>query len=188
MPSVISHHSDCPANQSNWIHDTMIPLKWMFPHGTPPCTQISLNTKYEPSFHSYVGKLLGPLRDERILIVGSGGAVHNLYRNYWPQVVFYRNPYAQENPPSQGMVEFRSALYDVMTKRRNGDDDGEDLRLGVTRLMHHPFFRNAHGTDDHFMAACFVAGAARKGDAGMKTSEVWEMQNMCNTQFILGSW
>jgi aromatic ring-opening dioxygenase catalytic subunit (LigB family) len=168
----------------------MIPLKWMFPKRTPPATQISLNTKYDPSFHSYIGSLLGRLRDEHILIIGSGGAVHNLYRNYWPQVIFFRNPFAQERPPSKGMVEFRTALYDVMTKRRGGnsDDDGSHLREGVVRLMHHPCFRHAHGTDDHFMAACFVAGAARKGDFGKKTSEVWEMENMCNTQYILGSW
>jgi hypothetical protein len=37
-----------------------------------------------------------------------------------------------------------------------------------TRLMKHPMFRNAHATDDHYMAACLVAGAVdgskREGD------------------------
>ncbi|KAI0131922.1 aromatic ring-opening dioxygenase family protein [Xylariales sp. AK1849] len=175
-------------SKDDWIHDSLIPLKWMFPTTCPPCTLISLNTKYEPVFHSYIGSLLGHLRDEGILLLGTGGAVHNLYRNYWPQVVFARNCFAQEQPPKQWALDFRQCMYDVMTQRAEGDDDGQVLREGMTRLMHHPLFREAHGTDDHFMAACYLAGAARKGDVGKKTSEVWELRNMCDAQFTLGSW
>ena len=160
----------------------------MFPTKCPPCTLISLNTKYDPSFHSYVGRLLGPLRDNDILLLGTGGAVHNLFRNYWPQLVIWRNNFAQEVPPSDWAINFRQVVYDVMTKRRPDDDDGEQLREGIVRLMHHPLFRDAHGTDDHYMAACYIAGAARKGDSGLCTSEVWELRNMCNSQYTLGEW
>jgi hypothetical protein len=42
------------------------------------------------------------------------------------------------------------------------------------------------------MAACFVAGAAgRKKDEGIRAvlgAEDWELQNMCNSQFTIGSW
>lgn len=159
----------------------------MFPKKCPPATLISLNTKYDPMHHSYIGKLLGHLRDEKILILGTGGAVHNLYRNYWPQMVDWRNSFAQEKPPGQWAMDFRQAMFDVMTKRR-GDDDDVDLREAMVRLMYHPLFRDAHGTDDHFMAACYIAGAARKGDVGKKTSEIWELRNMCNSQYTLGEW
>lgn len=159
----------------------------MFPKRCPPATLISLNTKFDPSFHSYIGSLLGHLRDEKILIIGTGGAVHNLYRNNWPQVIIHRNNFAQEVPPGQWALDFRQAMFDVMTKRSKSTE-GYNLRESVIRLMHHPLFREAHGTDDHYMAACFVAGASRKGDLGTKTSEVWELVNMCNTQFRIGSW
>ena len=50
---------------------------------------------------------------------------------------------------------------------------------GVTRLMKHPLYRDAHGTDDHFMAACFVAGAVDGSQGGQNDrcvlgAEDWE--------------
>ncbi len=159
----------------------------MFPKKCPPCTLISLNNRYDPSFHSYIGKLLKPLRDEGILLLGTGGAVHNLFRNNWPQIVVGKNNFAQEAPPDEWALDFRQAMEDVVTKRPE-DDDGTQLREGIVRLMHHPLYRDAHGTDEHYMAFCFIAGAAGKGDVGKKTSEVWELRNMCNTQFMLGDW
>lgn len=63
----------------------------------------------------------------------------------------------------------------------------------VTRLMKHPQYRDAHGTDDHFMAACFIAGVvdACEGitDGGCELgAEDWELVNMCNSQFTVGKW
>ena len=162
----------------------------MFPKKCPPATLISLNSKYDPSFHSRIGRLLAPLRDDDILIIGSGGTVHNLYRNNWPQIILHRNNFAQETPPESWALQFRQAVFDVLTKRNQGeaDKDGRDLRESAVRLMHHPLFREAHGTDDHYMAICFVLGAARMGEYARKTSEVWELKNMCNTQYIIGEW
>lgn len=160
----------------------------MFPKHCPPATVISLNTKHNPSFHARIGSLLGHLRDEGILIIGTGGAVHNLYRNNWPQVIIHRNNFAQEVPPGQWAMDFRQAVFDVMTKRRAESGNKYGLREGIIRLMHHPLFRDAHATDDHYMAACFVAGASREVDVGAKTSEVWELVNMCNTQYRIGEW
>jgi len=122
-------------------------------------------------------------------LVGTGGAVQNLFRNYWPQIVIWRNGFAQDIPPEKWAIDFRQAVYDVMTKRRDDEvDDGEVLREGLIRLMHRPLFRDAHVTDDHYMAACYIAGAARKGDKGRKSSEFWELRNMCNSQDTLGEW
>jgi hypothetical protein len=49
--------------------------------------------------------------------------------------------------------------------------------------MKHPQFRDAHGTDDHFMSACFVAGAAgdwedEEEERGRLGAESWELTNM----------
>jgi hypothetical protein len=52
------------------------------------------------------------------------------------------------------------------------------------RLMRHPLFRDAHGTDDHYAPCLFVAGAAGdEDDVGTKNTspaEVWELEQMCN--------
>lgn len=52
------------------------------------------------------------------------------------------------------------------------------------RLMRHPLFRDAHGTDDHYAPCLFAAGAAGdEDDVGTKNTspaEVWELEQMCN--------
>ena len=58
--------------------------------------------------------------------------------------------------------------------------------------MKHPQFRDAHGTDDHFMSALFVAGAVGseddRGTFGRLQAEDWELTNMCNSQFTFGQY
>ena len=52
----------------------------------------------------------------------------------------------------------------------------------MTRLMKHPMYRDAHGTDDHFMSAMFVAGAAGdeedRGVKGVMGAETWELVSL----------
>jgi aromatic ring-opening dioxygenase catalytic subunit (LigB family) len=173
----------------DWIHDTYLILIRMFPDGCPPTTIISMNARYDPHYHVKVGDALSSLRDEseKVLLVGTGGAVHNLYRNQWSQMLLYRDNFAMENPPEATLMDFRQEFEDAMTK-----NSGPGLRRAITMLMKLPNYRDAHATDDHFMAACFVAGAAgRKEDEGTRAvlgAEDWELQNMCNSQFTIGRW
>ncbi|KAJ9102964.1 hypothetical protein QFC19_004521 [Naganishia cerealis] len=84
------------------IHDTFMILKWMFPGGKSlPHVIVSHNARFDPHFHMKMGAALRPLRKQKVLILGSGGAVHNLYRNNWHQVIKYRDNLAQERPPEQ---------------------------------------------------------------------------------------
>ncbi|EPE34798.1 LigB subunit of an aromatic-ring-opening dioxygenase LigAB [Glarea lozoyensis ATCC 20868] len=173
----------------DWIHDTFLILIRMFPAGCPPTTIISMNARYDPHYHVRVGDALAPLRyeSERTLVIGTGGSVHNLYRNSWGQMLMYQDNFAQENPPDIAMLDFRQEFEDAITKH-----SGFALRRAITMLMKLPNYRDAHGTDDHFIPACFVAGAAgRLEDEGAKCelgAEDWELQNMCNSQYTLGSW
>lgn len=172
----------------DWIHDTFLILIRMFPNGCPPTTIISMNARFDPHFHMRVGNALRPLRHEGYLIIGSGGAVHNLYRNRWKPMFLYRDNFAQETPPEDWVLEFRQSVEDCITKNQ-----GPRLRRAITRLMKHPQYRDAHATDDHFMAACFVAGASgdwedEEEEPGRLGAETYELTNMCNSQFTLGSW
>lgn len=115
--------------------------------------------------------------------------MHNLYRNHWSQMLLYSDNFAMPSPPDAPMLEFRQSVEDVFT--RNGG--GRRLKAAVTRLMKHPLFREAHGTDDHFMAACFVAGLVGEEDDEKEKearlgAEDWELVNMCNSQFTVGRW
>lgn len=179
---------DVNANgEFDWIHDTYLILIRMFPTKCPPTTIISMNARYDPHFHMRVGAALRPFREQGYLLIGTGGAVHNLYRNVWSPMTRYLDNFAQETPPGDWAMDFRQAVEDVIS-----NNSGPNLRRAMTRLMKHPKFRDAHGTDDHFMAALFVAGAAGSeddtGSYGKLAAETWELTNMCNSQYIIGKW
>ena len=59
-------------------HGSWVPLKWMLPGGTIPVVQMSLRQGGSMEDHIELGRALEPLREEGILIVGSGSAVHNV--------------------------------------------------------------------------------------------------------------
>jgi aromatic ring-opening dioxygenase catalytic subunit (LigB family) len=183
---------DAVGNEGfDWIHDTFLILIRMFPAACPPTVLLSMNARFDPHYHAAVGAALRPLREQGYLLVGSGGAVHNLYRNHWMQMLQHTDNLAQPVPPAPWALEFRQAVEDVC--RNNA---GPRLRRAMTRLMKHPLYRDAHATDDHFMSAMFVAGAA--GDEededeavtgrGRLMAETWELTNMCNSQFTFGRW
>ena len=165
----------------NWLIDTFPMLIRMFPGGMPPVTIISVNAFFEPHFHVEIGRVLRPLRQEGYLFIGSGGGVHNLYRTDWKYNGIYRDNFAQELPPDATHLEFRQALEDVICK--NGGGPG--LKRGVVRLMKHPNYRDAHGTDDHYMATCFVAGVVGeeedRQDTAVLGAEVWELVSLLKT-------
>ncbi|EOD44764.1 Aromatic ring-opening dioxygenase family protein [Neofusicoccum parvum] len=171
----------------DWIHDTFLIVIRMFPNCVPPpAVIVSANSRYDPHFHCRMGAALRPLRYDDTLIIGSGGTVHNLYRNHWTHMLRFCDNFAQPVPPDPWALEFRQALQDAVLNHT-----GPELRRAVTRLMKHPRYREAHGTDDHFMANLFVAGAAgAPEDVGPNKllAECWELVNMCNTQYQLGEW
>jgi len=59
-------------------HGSWAVLRLMYPEANVPVIQLSLDTSEPAAFHYLLGRELAPLRDEGILIVGSGNAVHNL--------------------------------------------------------------------------------------------------------------
>ncbi|KAF9892294.1 hypothetical protein FE257_002071 [Aspergillus nanangensis] len=171
----------------DWIHDVYLILIRTFPSGCPPTTVMSMNARFDPHYHLRVGAALRPLRREKVLFIGSGGTVHNLYRNVWGPLLRYADNFAMEAPPGDWALEFRQEVEDAMTKA-----SGPLLRKSLTSLMKIPKYREAHATDDHIMSAMFVAGLVGdvedEGTMVTMGAEDWELTNMCNTQFTFGSW
>ncbi|EMC98759.1 hypothetical protein BAUCODRAFT_154495 [Baudoinia panamericana UAMH 10762] len=172
----------------DWMIDTEIPLVGMFGTRPPPVVIISQNSYWDPWFHIDVGAAVRPLRKEGYLLIGSGGGTHNLYRTEWKYTIGWKDPFAMEQPPRQGALEFRQALEDGFCKNKGGPP----LRRAMSRLMKHPYFREAHGTDEHYVSACFVAGACgEKEDEDepcILGAEVWELRSQSESQYTLGRW
>jgi aromatic ring-opening dioxygenase catalytic subunit (LigB family) len=68
-----------------WDHGVFIPMMVADPGAAIPLAQLSLRADLDPAAHVAIGRALAPLRDEGVLIVGSGMSFHNL-RARGPQV------------------------------------------------------------------------------------------------------
>jgi 4,5-DOPA dioxygenase extradiol len=64
-------------------HGAWSVLHHMFPEADIPVVQLSIDRTQPPAFHYEIGKLLAPLRNEGVLLLGSGNLVHNLQAYEW---------------------------------------------------------------------------------------------------------
>jgi aromatic ring-opening dioxygenase catalytic subunit (LigB family) len=122
-------------------HGTFVPLKLSFPDADVPTIQLSLQQGLDPARHLAIGRALAPLRDEGVLLVGSGMSFHNL-RNY-----------GSPQTPAVSQA-FDAWLQQVVV----ADPDTRDAALA--RWATAPAARQAHPREEHLMPLMVVAGAA----------------------------
>jgi aromatic ring-opening dioxygenase catalytic subunit (LigB family) len=122
-------------------HGTFSPLEVIYPQADVPVLQLSLKTGYDVDTHLAAGRALSALRDEGVLIVGSGLSYHNL-RNFGPGAA----------APS---AAFDAWLREIL-KPASADARAASLRLWDRA----PSARMAHPQEDHLIPLMVAAGAA----------------------------
>jgi aromatic ring-opening dioxygenase catalytic subunit (LigB family) len=126
-------------------HGTFAPLYAMYPDADVPVLQLSLKRGYDPESHLAAGRALAPLRDEGILIVGSGLSWHNL-----------RMMGAGARAPSEA--------FDGWLGQTLAAAPGERTRK-LREWDRAPSARVAHPQEDHFIPLMIALGAAEQEPA-----------------------
>jgi 4,5-DOPA dioxygenase extradiol len=126
-------------------HGTWSVLTHVFPKADIPVVQLSIDERQPPSFHYEMGKRLAPLREEGVLVIGSGNIVHNLHAYAWGR---------RAVGPYDWAVRFEKEVRELMLK---GDDAmvvayeglGPDAMLSVP-------------TPDHYLPLLYVLGLRKE--------------------------
>ena len=128
-------------------HGTWSVLTHVFPGADVPVVQLSIDERQPPLFHYEIGKRLAALREEGVLVIGSGNLVHNLHTYAWGQHGVQAFDWA---------VRFEKEVRELLLK-------GEDARivdyeeLGRDAMLSAP-------TPDHYLPLLYVAATRKKGE------------------------
>jgi 4,5-DOPA dioxygenase extradiol len=123
-------------------HGAWVPLMLMYPSADIPVTQLSIQPQAGPAHHLAVGRALAPLRGDDVLVVASGGAVHNLRALAWNSTA----------PPAEWARRFDDWL--VATIEQGSVDDLVAYRERA------PGAAQAHPRDEHLLPLFVALGAA----------------------------
>lgn len=126
-------------------HGTYALLAVTHPEADIPVFQVSLRADYDPEAHLQLGRALAPLRDEGVLIIGSGSSYHNLRRFFGPRV--------RREDAAQFDSWLTETLIESTPARRS------DRLIDWERA---PAAREAHPREDHLMPLHVVVGAAEE--------------------------
>ena len=138
------------AQDRNWglDHGTWSVLAHVYPKADVPVVQLSIDETKAASWHYETAKKLAPLRDEGVLIAGSGNLVHNLHTYSWG------NPKAE---PYDWAMRF-----ETLARKALGAADFAPLvsyqSLGRDAMLSAP-------TPDHYLPLLYVLAQHRPGDA-----------------------
>jgi 4,5-DOPA dioxygenase extradiol len=136
-------------------HGAWVPLLRMFPQADIPVVALNVSPQRDAAWHYGLGAALAPLRADNVLVIGSGGFVHNLGALDWQHAAHAPVAWAQA---------FAAWLAAHVT-----DGDSAMAKDWQTQA---PQAQRAHPTPEHLLPLFIAWGAA--GGAGVLLHEAWE--------------
>ncbi|WP_336980665.1 4,5-DOPA dioxygenase extradiol [Altererythrobacter fulvus] len=160
------------ALDANWglDHGTWSVLVHAYPEADIPVVQLGMNITLTPAQHWEIGKALRPLRDEGVLIMGTGNIVHNLPAMDWDN---------RDAPPYPWAERFNTAMLDAVVEDRpetviDFAKLGDDARLSVP-------------TPDHFWPLLYVLGARHPGETATLEPNFIHHKSLGMTSILIGA-
>ncbi|RYF77294.1 MAG: dioxygenase [Comamonadaceae bacterium] len=149
-------------------HGMFSPMKAIYPDADVPVVQLSLKKGLDPAEHLALGRVLAPLRDEGVLIIGSGLSYHNL-RAFGPQAAV----------PSKAFDDWlqQAMVGSAPSARTQALIDWEQA----------PAARIAHPREEHLLPLMVAVGAAEDEAAVRVYHEDAFMGGLAVSSFRLGA-
>jgi 4,5-DOPA dioxygenase extradiol len=128
-------------------HGTWSVLCHVFPDANIPVVQLSIDETKSADFHYNLARQLLPLREEGVLIVGSGNIVHNLHTYAWGR---------HATQPFDWATSFESKVKDLLLRREHAPLIKYEL-FGREALLAIP-------TPEHYLPLLYIIALCRKED------------------------
>lgn len=160
-----------PTLDEEWglDHGTWSVLAHLYPDADVPVIQLSLDDRQPPEWHYALGQLLSPLRDEGVLIIGSGNVVHNLRTMDW-QRPDYGDPAAKA---------FNDRIAQALSSV-----DHETLKHYLTLGSG---ARLAVPTPEHYLPLLTIAGLQRPGEPVTLFNDVMQYGTIGMLSCVVGA-
>jgi 4,5-DOPA dioxygenase extradiol len=143
-------------------HGTWTVLRHVRPAADLPVVQLSIDRRLPPAEHLAIGRALAPLRDEGILVMGSGNVTHNLRHAF-------RSMQTGDTTRPGWAFDFDR---DVAAALEQHDPDH------LVRAIETEAGRASHPTLDHYLPLLYAAGAAERGDTVSYPVEGWDLGSL----------
>mmetsp|Transcript_21934 Transcript_21934/g.47869 ORF Transcript_21934/g.47869 Transcript_21934/m.47869 type:complete len:312 (+) Transcript_21934:189-1124(+) len=162
-------------DRRGWDHGVFIPMLCMLPEAEVPIVQMSLVAGQDPKTHWDMGVALRPLREQGVLIVGSGLSFHNF------KYFFARDGRSQEEGRKHSQA-FAAWLTDTVT---NPDLSPKEREERLLKWQSAPSASECHprGGAEHFMPFFAVAGTAHGAPGVEVGKEYGEMMGLVVNQY-----
>lgn len=150
-------------------HGAWVPAMLGWPEADIPIFQLSVQPEQSPAHHIALGRKLAALRDEDILVMGSGSATHNLR-------ALVRG--GGDSEPEPWAQEFDDWLAKTVEK-------GDEAALADYRTQA-PGAVESHPTDEHFLPLHVAFGAAGEGARGQALHRSFTLGNLSMASYAFG--
>lgn len=135
-------------------HGVWVPLRFLYPDADIPVVPVSIQPGLGPQHQFALGRALAPLRDEGVLLIGSGSITHNLHDWHAGYSAAREAPYVRPFIEWAEHKLLHNEVPALLDYRRQAPDA-----------------ERAHPTEEHLLPLFFAMGAAGEGDMGAQRIE-----------------